>query len=100
MGEEVTAIGGHYVPEREERIEVDGREVIYLVGYGVVDTSCCGQGGARYALVPGYIRKWKYTSNEDGQEVSEVELVTSEAEMKEIKTSINERELLNQVNFW
>ena len=60
LGQEITAIGGHYVFNNERRLSFDGRDVLYLVGYAVVDTSCCGVGGCAYAMVPGVVKKWKF----------------------------------------
>ncbi|MDP7111772.1 MAG: hypothetical protein QGH45_07405 [Myxococcota bacterium] len=48
---EVTAVAGHYVLTREERLEVGGRELLYVLGHAIFDTSCCGMGGCGYALV-------------------------------------------------
>ena len=59
LDEEVTAIGGSYRLVKEERLSIDGREVLYIVGHGVFDTTCCGAGGCAYAIVPGYIIDWK-----------------------------------------
>jgi len=99
LGEEVESISGHYVPEREERIEAHGRELLYVVGYAVIDSSCCGPGGGAYALAPGYVVRWQYETDAEGLPVSEVEPVVSEEEISEIKKIILEREHVNQVNF-
>jgi len=99
LGEEVEAISGHYVPQREERIEWDGKELLYLVGYMIVDSSCCGPGGGGYALVPGYVVKWKHTTGDEGLDVSEVEPITSKEEQEEIKRMITGKEKVGQVNF-
>lgn len=53
--EEVTAIGGHYTFVKEGNLLIKNRRVLYFVGLGSVDTSCCGAGGCIYAYVPGYI---------------------------------------------
>lgn len=100
LDEEIEAIGGHYVVQREERMEVGGREVVYQVGYAIVDSSCCGVGGCGYATVPGYIVKWKHKKDENGQEISEVEPVALPTEREEIKKRILKVEQVNQVNFW
>ena len=41
---EVQSIGGHYILDKEVRMPYRGEEVLYVVGTGVVDTSCCGMG--------------------------------------------------------
>jgi len=95
----VTAIGGHYVFVKEERLPFRGREVLYLVGHAVFDTSCCGVGGYGYALVPGFVVEWKGRTNEDGLPVSRVEPIHDEAIQREIEQLIRRREGVHQVRF-
>ena len=45
LGQEVTAIGGHYVFGKEIRWPFSNREILYFVGYAVLDSTCCGVGG-------------------------------------------------------
>ncbi|MFN2167283.1 MAG: hypothetical protein ACK2U9_13590, partial [Anaerolineae bacterium] len=75
LGQEVTAIGGHYVLVKEGRLGFRGREVLYVVGHAVFDTTCCGVGGCAYALVPGFVVRWKGRENQDSLAISEVEPV-------------------------
>jgi hypothetical protein len=82
LNEEVTAIGGHYVSERDERIKINGREVLYILGYSVMDTSCCGVGGGRFAVVPGWLVRYKYRTDDAGLPVSEVDPVEDEWETR------------------
>ena len=75
-----------------------GREVLYLVGCAVVDTSCCGAGGCAYALVPGFILEWKSQTDGDGLAVSQVEPIRDEVTQREVRRLIEEREpVLHQV---
>ena len=99
LNEPVTAIGGHYVFVKEERLPLRGREVFYLVGYALFDTSCCGVGGCGYALVPGFVVEWKIRTGEDGRPVSRVEPVRDEATRREVERLIREREPVHQVTF-
>ncbi len=99
LNREITAIGGRYALVKEVRLPFRGREVLYLVGYGVVDTSCCGTGGCAYALVEGFILEWKSKTNEDGLAVSQVEPIRDEAIQKEVRRLIEEREVVQQVRF-
>lgn len=82
LNEEVTAIGGHYVSEKDERITINGREVLYILGYSVVDTSCCGMGGGRFAVVPGWLDRYKYRTDTSGLPVSEVTPVEDDWETR------------------
>ena len=96
---EVRSIGGHYVLEKEVRIPFNGREVLYVVGMGVVDTSCCGITGCRYAIVPGYILNWKSHANKDNLSVSDVEPIRDQDVKKEITERIKKTEMVQMVEF-
>ncbi len=99
LGQEITAIGGHYVFNNEHRLSFDGRDVLYLVGYAVVDTSCCGVGGCAYAMVPGYVRAWKYKKNETNEPISLIEPVCDINDQAAIRQLIQKKEVVQQVTF-
>ena len=99
LGQEVTAIGGHYVFDKEIRMSYDSREILYFVGYAVLDSSCCGVGGVAYALVPGFIRQWKYKKNHDDCFVSQTETIGDQTIQKEVRSIIQKNEMVNQVTF-
>lgn len=99
LNREVTAIGGHYVWVKEDRLPFGGREVLYLVGYAVLDTTCCGVGGFACALVPGFVVEWKSGLSPEGRPVSRVERVRDETVQAEIRRRIREQERVHQVNF-
>ncbi len=99
LGQEITAIGGHYVFNNEHRVSFNDGDVLYLVGYAVVDTSCCGIGGCAYAMVPGYIRRWKYKKNETNEPVSQVEPVRDADDQAAISQLIQKKENVQQVTF-
>jgi hypothetical protein len=99
LNQEITAIGGHYALTKEVRLPFRGREVLYLVGCAVVDTSCCGAGGCAYALVPGFILEWKSQTDGDGLAVSRVEPIRDEAIQREIGRLIEKAEPVHQVTF-
>ena len=99
LGQEITAIGGHYVFNKEGRLTFDSRQVLYLVGYAVVDTSCCGVGGCAYALVPGIVKGWKYKKDDDGLSVSQIEPIIDADQQQEIRRLIQKKEIVQQVTF-
>jgi len=99
LNQEITAIGGYYVLMKEARLPLQGREVLYVVGYAVIDTSCCGIGGCAYALVPGFILDWRCKKNEDGLAVSQVEPIHDEAIQKEVRRLIEKKETVQQASF-
>ncbi|MFP3911746.1 MAG: hypothetical protein ACLFUT_06685, partial [Desulfobacteraceae bacterium] len=100
LNTEFHAISGTYVLEKEIPVEVNGRAVLCAVGNAVVDSSCCGMGGCRYALVPGYVKRLKKRKNEAGLWISEVEPVADPEIRKEITRRIQKEEWVNQVQFW
>jgi len=99
LGEEVRAVGGSYSLIRECRLAFGGREILYLVGAALFDTSCCGVGGCGYAIVPGFIRDWKIRQTPDGKAVSLVEPIENSAIRKEITEIIIRRDMVQQVQF-
>lgn len=99
LGEEIVAVGGHYVISREEVVDVGGRRLLYVVGAGVFDTSCCGSGGYAFALVPGWVDELRGETDGEGRPVSRVRRVRGEAVRKEIEALVRAREHVTQVNF-
>jgi len=100
LNKEIQSISGWYELQKEDRIEYDGKEFIYLVGSGVVDSSCCGVGGCIYAVVPGSIVSWKSGTNEDGLFISEVEPVADEKVKDDLRKILFQKEGVNQIQFW
>lgn len=99
LKEDIPTPSGRYTPEKEARLTVDGKEVLYIVSSAVVDASCCGDADFSTALVPGYIVKYESTSKE-GQPVSEVTPITSQRTRARIRKIIKETEHVSQVEFW
>ena len=100
LKKEVRSISGGYTLEREERINVDGKTVLYVVGNALADSSCCGFWGCHYALVPGYVANWKHTKNEEGIPISTVEVIADEEVRRQITKLLEEKEGVSQVRFW
>lgn len=99
LSEQVTAIGGSYVLIKEVRQPFADDELLYLVGAAIIDTSCCGAGGCAYALVPGFVREWKYKYDAHGRPVSLVSPVTDDRIREKIRTAIMKKEFVHQVSF-
>ncbi|RJP71657.1 MAG: hypothetical protein C4532_07210 [Candidatus Abyssobacteria bacterium SURF_17] len=99
LDQEVQSIGGHYSLDKEVRMPYNGREILYIVGLGIIDTSCCGMGGCRYAIVPGYVINWKARTNQHGLAVSDVEPIRDEGTRREISAHIKKTELVQVVDF-
>ncbi len=100
LGETVEFFGGRYFFLEEGRLTFHGKEVLYLLGVAVMESSCCGRGGWAFIKVPGYIRTWKREVTTSGQYLSEVELISFAAEQKEITSILKEKyPECAQVNF-
>jgi len=99
IGREITAIGGHYVFVKEIRLQHRGREILYFVGYAVLDSGCCGVGGCAYVLAVGFIRQWKYKKDQNDAAISQVEPLRDEMLQKEVRRLIQQQEMVYQVNF-
>ena len=100
LNEESYAIAGYYSLQKEARLKHDNREVLYIVGQAVIESSCCGAGSWEYVLVPGYILNWHNKVNEAGLSVSEVEPISDKALRGSIRRIITETEFISRVDFW
>jgi len=99
VDEEVRAIGGGYTLIKEDRLALDGREVLFFIGYAVFDTSCCGSGGCGYAIVPGFVAEWKIDKNDSGRFVSRVESITDAGLQNKIRSILKQKEMVQEVRF-
>ena len=99
LGREVTAIGGHYVFGKEIRLPFNSREILYFVGYAVVDSSCCGVGGCAYVFVAGFIKKWKYRKDDHDCSVSQIKPIRNHAVQNKVRSLIQNKEMVFQINF-
>jgi hypothetical protein len=91
---------GYYIPHQEVRLSYHGREVLYIVGRAVVESSCCGTGNWEYALVPGFIVDWHSGHNPAGLAVTAVEPVEVSQNIKELRSLIEARENTSCITFW
>jgi len=97
--ESVRAIGGEYTLTKEVRMPFEGEELLYITGYAVFDTSCCGSGGCGYAIVPGFIKDWKTSRAENNRHVSRVLPITDPAIREQIRMLIKKEEMVQEVRF-
>ena len=100
LNKEVRFVAGYYLLEEEKTLQYKGQEVLYVIGHAVIDNSCCGVGGCRYALVPGYLVEWKKNTDKNGDPVSNVEIISDKASKAELAATIQKNEPVTQVEFW
>ncbi len=90
---------GCYTPLEEVQIELHGRRVLYVVGESNAESSCCASGKCGYAVVPGFILRWKHGTDDEGQPVSEVEPIQDDKDKQEIADAIRERHGVSNIRF-
>ena len=93
-------IGGYYTPQQEVRLKYNGKEVLYVTGQAVVESSCCNVGSWVYAVVPGYIVDWQSSQNDTGLPVTEVEPIADKQVQEEIRQLIQKKEAASLISFW
>ncbi len=98
IGEEVEAIGGHYVFTKEEILEHESGPILYFVGCAVADRSCCGPAGCGYAVVAGYVISLHHTEHEGNRLFSDLAPVP-ETLHQGIAQAIKSCEGVSQVQF-
>ncbi len=100
LGENYYGLAGYYTPVREAVEPINGREVLYVVGRAVIESSCCGSGAWSYVLVPGYLLERQGRTTEDGLPVSEVEPIADAETKNNLSQIIREREGTDCISFW
>jgi len=100
LNNNVNCVAGFYTPQKEVRLKYNNREVLYVVGRAVIESSCCGAGSWGYALVPGYVVSWQGERNDAGLPVSEVEPISDATLQSNIRKIIKEVENISQIEFW
>jgi uncharacterized UPF0160 family protein len=99
LDQEIIAIGGHYITTEEVRVPFEGREILYLKGYAVMDTSCCGLKGCAFVHVKGFVVDWKVRTNPEGLEMTQVEPITDERMRERIRKLLQSKEVFHQIQF-
>jgi hypothetical protein len=105
LNKDVEAFAGYYTPEKEVRMVYKGRELLYVTGHVVVETTCgighnCTSANYWYATVPGYIVAWQTEKSKEGLPVTEVEIITDAAAQNAIRDIILKDEAVARVDFW
>lgn len=100
LNKDIPAPAGYYTPQKEVKLEFNGREVLYVLSQTAIETSCCGISGFNSVLVPGYIVKWHAEKSKDGLPVSEVEPIADEKIHDAVRKIITEKEHISRIEFW
>jgi hypothetical protein len=100
LGQPIDSIAGHYTSTKELRLVYNGREILCILGSAAIESSHYRFGNCAYALVPGYIVKWKFKENDSIMPVSEIEPIRDEETKNGISAAINKIEPVTIINFW
>lgn len=98
IGEEIEAIGGHYLFTKEEIFDHPSGPILYMVGCAVTDRSCCGAAGCGYAVVAGYVVSLGHAGQKNNAPVSILNPIPPEHH-EPIAREIRHREGVGQVQF-
>lgn len=99
IAQEFRSIGGRYELDKEGVIDWNGSAVLYAVGNAAVESSCCGTWGCRYALVAGYVIRFKFGCDEEGNPLSEVVSIEDQSVRDSITELMKKQESVSQVIF-
>ena len=103
IGEDVEAFAGYYTPEKEVRLKFADREVLYVTGHIVIETTCvqgtCSPANYWYASVPGYIKQWQFKQNKARFPITEVEPIVDVDTCAAIREIILKHETVARVDF-
>ena len=99
LGEPVEAIGGSYLLVKEDRVDFEGRQVLYVVGHAAFDSTCCGVGGCGYAAVQGFVLRYRGETNAEGLDVTEVEPIEDDRRREALRKILLESEAVTEVTF-
>ena len=100
LGQPVESISGYYTPMKELRLAHNGREVLCIFGAAAIESSHYRIGSCGYAIVPGYIVKWKFKESDCGMPISEIEPIRDTEAQQAISAAINEIDPVTIIDFW
>jgi len=98
-------MAGYYTPEQEVRMVYGERELLYVTGHVVIETTCgangsCATANYWYGQVIGYIVRWHGGKNDRSLPVTEVEPIRNPAAQDAIRAAILKTEAVSKVDFW
>ena len=99
-GKVVRAMPSWYEIESEKVLDLDGRKIAYTVGQGVVDNSCCGRYGCRFATVMGFVdEKSGNLNHAKANHEREYRSITDELWQNRVSEAIYKEETVDQIQF-
>ena len=86
-----------YTVEEEQLVPFLGREVLCEIGHALVDSSCCGVGGFRFAHVAGFVYQYRTKQDRLGRWISEIEPIEDEMIRTKLAKLLKEEHTVQQV---
>ena len=86
FGTEVVAPSGYYQPIKEELLDYDGKQVLYVLGSACIEASCCGIGSWAYLRVQGYVVGEGDPGDENGRKATQIDTITADGDKRTIGT--------------
>jgi hypothetical protein len=102
LNQPVESPAASYWVSQEVSIPYNGNEALCIVRETSPIVSCCAGSscGFRSVLVPGFIKRLRYKTREDGLVVSDIEPIEDEKVMEELRRVIQEKYNSIQVEFF
>jgi hypothetical protein len=100
LGEEIRSISGYYAPNEEQVLPYHGREVLLVLGFACVDSSCCGTGSWSYVQVPGFLVKKRAPGGAGQPAVSVVDTIEDKAVRDELFAQLTQKYPGARVEMW
>jgi len=100
MNTEIGAPSGSYFPQEEHIMPYDNREVMYISGLMVIETSCCGIGSWQYIQVPGFLVERGETTDKSSAIVSKVDTIQDEKERTAIYRLLEQKYSGARIEIW
>jgi hypothetical protein len=98
-GEVARSVPLEFSVREEGRLDLDGRDLFYLVGETPIGSACVGAGILSYIFVPGFVVEWRASVSDDGSPVSRMEPVADEGARARVRALLAERHPGLQVCF-
>jgi len=99
IDQQINTISGYMMYLEEIQLNFRGRNVLCVIGVGVVDNACCGIGGCTFIEVPGFVVSWKNSVDMSSRVMSEIESIKSEMDKSEIKLMLDRLYPHSQISF-
>jgi hypothetical protein len=100
LGTEVHNIAGYYVPLEEHVIPFEGKELIFLLGFACVQSSCCGVRSWNYLQEPGFLIKKHVKGGGETPLISEVDTIEDSDTRLRIAEILAAQYPGNDIDWW